>query len=694
MELAKRLCETFNFVDPRGNEQVAGCLKAIKELANKGFFQLPEPRTKPGSKQPRRLEEPLPMPQEIPEDVSELSGLRLEWVRSRREMAIWNEMMIQDHPRGAGPLVGRQLRYLIVSDHGCLGGLGFSSAALNLKDRDQWIGWDEPTRKSYLNRILGLNRFLIRKCVRCQNLASQVLGMCLRRVPDDFEQRYGLRPWLMESFVDTEKYSGTCYRAANWICVGQTCGRGRQDRKMENPESIKDIYVYVLDDHFRSQLGLSPASGLGPLGIAESLDADGWAKREFGGAPLGDARLGKRLVTSAEIQAEKPGQTFNNAAEGDWATIKGYYRLIDHPDESAVSMDHILLPHRRQTIRRMQAQKTVLCIQDGSDLNFTSLAKCEGLGTFGKNQTGASSQGLHLHSTFTITTEGLPLGVLQAQCWAPQPRSKDDTRPSSSIPIEEKESFAWIRGLRDCSELALKMPHTKLVTVMDREADIFELFHEHRQNPYVDLLVRAQYNRCTTGNSNLFDAVKNTAVRGKLLIDVQRQSARPKLSKKKARRKRDPRVAEVALRYKRVELRPPPYHSDKSTIPIWIVHVVEENPPDAAEPVEWFLLTTVEVDSEKVAETCLRWYCLRWRIEDWHRVLKSGCRIEDAAYRTAERLKRGTAINMVIAWRIMLMTLLGREAPELPAEILFSDIELQVLTAYSKKTPDSAAAAR
>jgi hypothetical protein len=424
---------------------------------------------------------------------------------------------------------------------------------------------------------------------------------------------------------------------------------------------------------------------LGPLDIAEGLDADGWGDREFGGAPLGDARLAKRLVSSAEIQAEKPGQTFTSAAEGDWAAIKGYYRLIEQPEESGVSMDHILLPHRRQTIRRMEAQKTVLCIQDGSDLNYNSLAQCQDLGTIGKNQTGSSSRGLHLHSTFAVTTEGLPLGVLQAQCWAPQPRPEDDRRPKSMIPIEEKESFAWIRGFRDCLEVSKKIPHTRLVNVLDREADIFELFDEHRQNPCVDLLVRAQYNRCTTGDSNLFDTVRNTAVQGQLRIEVQRKSARPKLSKKKACCKRDARVAEVALRYKRVELRPPQYHRDKDVIPIWVVHVVEENPPENTVPLEWFLLTTVKITSAEVAETCLRWYCLRWRIEDWHRVLKSGCRIEDAAYRTAERLKRATAINLVIAWRIMLMTLLGREAPELPAELLFSDIELEVLTAYSKK---------
>ncbi len=116
-----------------------------------------------------------------------------------------------------------------------------------------------------------------------------------------------------------------------------------------------------------------------------------------------------------------------------------------------------------------------------------------------------------------------------------------------------------------------------------------------------------------------------------------------------------------------------------------VIHAVEENPLPGTDPVEWFLLTTMKVSSCTDAEQCLRWYTLRWRIEDWHRVLKSGCRIDDLANETAERLRRAIAINLVIAWRIMLMTLLGRETPELPAEVLFSDIELRTLKMYAKK---------
>jgi hypothetical protein len=618
--------------------------------------------------------------------VGEVGGLELILVEQESQMRIWNELMIREHPQGAGPLVGRQVRYLVGSAHGWLGGFGFAAPALQLADRDRWIGWDAEQRRAHLHGVVCLSRFLIRPRVECRNLASRLLSMSLERLVEDFQQRYHYRPWLVESFVDTSRFSGASYRAANWILVGQTKGRGRQDRFSKQEKTIKDIYVYPLEKDFRTRLGLADGAGLGPLGPADGMDNNTWAEQEFSGAPLGDARLSRRLVDIAQSKAEKPGCAFTGVAEGDWPAVKAYYRLIDHADEEAVTMPHILEPHRERTVRRMKAQRTVLCIQDGSDLDYTSLAQCEGLGVIGTNQTAAQSRGLHLHTTLAVASNGLPLGVLRAQCVAPELKSPQDKRPSWAIPIEEKETFCWIEGLRDTMDLRAEMPQTRLINVCDREADFFEMFEEHRRNPCVDLLVRANHNRGITDEPyKLFEAVRQASLQTKVQVPIPRQSARPKLSKKKARAKRPSRQADLEVRYQRIQLRPPKYYSDKDPIDIWVLHAVEASPPEGAAPVEWFLLTTVDITSSEDAVQCLRWYCLRWRIEDFHRVLKSGCAIEKIGHETAERIRRAIAINLVIAWRIMLMTLLGRETAELPPEVLFSNIQLQVLRAYANK---------
>jgi hypothetical protein len=684
-KLAGEVCRHFGFFDPRGTTQVSGCLKALRELERQGHFTLPPGPILTRRRGPRSGGEPVPAAEGVPSEAGQVLGLQLILVETFAQRQVWNDMMSREHPRGAGPLVGRQLRYLVGSEHGLLGGLGFSAAALQLRDRDRWIGWDVETRRAHLHYVVCLSRFLVRETVRCRNLASRLLSMGMRVLPEDFAARFGYRPLLVESFVDGNRFLGTCYRAANWACVGRTQGRGRQDRFREFSESVKDIYLYPLDKEFRRRMGIAADIGLSALDCTDGIEAEEWAEKEFGGALLGDTRRSRRLVEVAFDTAEKPGRAFTGVAKGDWPKVKGYYRMIDAPEDSAVSMANILCPHRERTARRMKGQHRVLCIQDGTDLDYTNLSRCSNLGVIGSNQTGAKSKGLHLHSMMAVTGDGLPLGILRAECTAPEPKGKGKDRRSCAIPIEEKKTFCWIEGIRDCVELHAQMPSTSMVCVMDREADFFELFDEHRRNPRVDLLVRAQYDRRTAGEYKLFDSVRQAPVQGRLLIQVGRQSERPKRSKQKARPKRLARTADVSLRYVQVHLLPPPYHKDMAPIAVRVVHVVEDNPPQGTEGIEWFLITTMDIASVQEAEQCVRWYCLRWRIEDWHRVLKTGCRIEQLAHKTAERLKRAIAINMVIAWRIMLMTLLGRQCPELPAEVLFSDLEIEVLQAYAKK---------
>lgn len=685
-KLADLVCDMFHFFDPRGKRQRGGCLKALRDLEQKGEFVLPKPSRIPGKIAPRRLTEAVPEPYEVPDDVAKIRDLRLLLVETEEHMRIWNELMIREHPQGARPLVGRQIRYLAKSEHGWLGGFGFSSAALHLEDRDKWIGWNWETRQANLHHVVNMSRFLIRSSVSCQNLASKLLSMVVQKFTEDFLTRYGHRPLLLESFVDVSHFKGTCYQASNWQRIGHTKGRGRQDRFKKNSETVKDIYVLPLEKDFRIKMGVHVDNGLDALPVADCIDGKNWAEKEFGDAPLGDKRLSRRLVEIALDKAENPGRAYCDVAKGNWPKVKSYYRLIDQPNDSGVTMSNILLPHREQTIRRMKAEKIVLCIQDGSDLCFPKLDKCEDLGIIGTNQTGAKSRGLHLHSTFAINTDGIPLGVLRGECLAPEPRSKEDKRSSATIPIEEKKTFSWIKGMRDCMELKARMPNTSIINILDREADFFDLFDDRRKNcPSIDLIVRAKHDRGTTGEHKLFDTVRLSRIQTRLEIKVPRQSAKSKKSKQKARPKRSERIANVAVRYTRVNLNPPSHCKDRNVIPIWIVHVMEDTPPNGVDPLEWFLLTTIEMGSISDALNCIKWYSLRWRIEDWHRVLKSGCGIEKLAHQTAERLRRAIAINMVIAWRIMLMTLLGRKTPELPAELLFSDLEIKVLAAFAQK---------
>ena len=335
----------------------------------------------------------------------------------------------------------------------------------------------------HLHRVLGLCRLLVRPGIGCRNLASHLLGRAARAVGDDCERLHGYRPWLLETFVDETEQTGASVRAANWVRVGKTCGRGRGDRTHAAAETRKAVYMYALEPGWRARLA-APAPGIAPLAAGDGLDAASWAGHEFGGARLGDARLSARLVQSAQHMAESPMRAITGAAHGARALVKGHYRLIDQPDDSAVTVGNILAPHRERTLRRMQAHDTVLCIQDGTRLNFTRRGQTQGLGAIGSNQTGALARGLELHTTLAVNPDGVALGVLRAAFDAPAPPNPEAEGSPTPKPREERKSFRWVEALRDCTQAAEQLSETRVVCVMDREADFLDLFLEHpRQRP-------------------------------------------------------------------------------------------------------------------------------------------------------------------------------------------------------------------
>jgi hypothetical protein len=323
-------------------------LVAIRELELKDHFSLPKTNFRKGEGKggPKRLEEPVSLPVGVPEKVGKIKELRLILVETEEQTKIWNELLHREHPVGTTTFFGRQIRYLVKSEHGWLGAIGFSSSALYLEDRDKWIGWDHNTRSDHLQQVVNMSRFLIRPSVSCKNLASHVLGMVMRGFSNDFETRYSYRPLIVESFVDTSTHLGTCYKAANWELVGCTKGYGRQGKTSDKLKTIKDIYIYPLVEDFRSQLGL-PADAvqqnneLEAIEITSGIDGRDWAENEFGNAKIGDKRLTARLIQAATDKAESPGSAYCSAVGGDQAKVKGYYRMIDKPDDSAVTRSEL-----------------------------------------------------------------------------------------------------------------------------------------------------------------------------------------------------------------------------------------------------------------------------------------------------------------------------------------------------------------
>ena len=670
--LGRRVCAEFSFADARGRPQLAGCLKALTALAGRRpEIVLPPPQAPAVDRRPRLLETAVPEPEGVPAHPGRIRDLEITAVQGAADRALWNTLIAREHPHGMTTFAGCQVRYLVGSAHGWLGAAGFAAAALRAAARDRWIGWDDGQRRDHLQRVVCLSRFLVRPSVHCPHLASHVLGRILRRLPHDFHARYGYRPWLVESFADAG-YAGTCLRAANFRCVGRTEGRGRQDREHRRSKTVKTVFMYELERSWRRRLGVAPVEHAPALAPGAGLTADAWAANEFGGAPLGDRRLSARLVKSAGLLAAYPGQKINAAPDADNTAVTGFYRLIEAPAESEVTPANILAPHRARSIRRLRGQRTVLALQDGTDLNFSRRPGCDGLQLIGKNQTSARSLGLHLHATLAVTEAGLPLGVLKL--------GFDPVKTRSQEKEARRQTARWLEGFRDIADAAREVGgKTRVISVCDREADLFELFDAQRRRPRIELLVRARHDRVLgKGRPKLFAVMAGGAPDGRIDIEIEGLTARPK-----ARPARQKRLASCELRFRRVTLPATRTVPEAEPVSLYGVHVRETAPPEGEDPVQWFLLTTVRPGTAREAADIVGFYLQRWRIEDFFRVLKSGCRVEFLLFRTADRLQRAIAINAVIAWRIMVMTLLGRQVPDGEPQLMFTDGELGFLRDYA-----------
>ena len=392
--VGQRVCREFGFVDARGRTQLASCLKALKVLENSGRIALPAPRHHKRAPAPRCLDTALPAPVDVPDELGDVEGLSLVLVQDEERRVVWNTLLHFEHPHGTATFAGCQLRYLIVSSHGVLGALGVSASALHLRARDAWMAWSDEQRRAHLHRVVCLepvsdsSRGALpspRKPVCCA--ASGKISRPATAIARGW--------WRRLSRPDRD---GACFKAANFVCVGRTAGRGRQDRHKDCARTVKSVYMYELAAHWRQRLGVRFVDAAPSLAPGEGLDSDVWAANEFGGAPLGDKRLSARLVKSVGLLASFPGHAMTGNPTPDRAAVKGYYRLVDRPDESQVTPGNIVAPHRARTIARMRDQETVLCIQDGTDLNFATRPGCDGLGIIGRNQTSSKSLGLHLAS--------------------------------------------------------------------------------------------------------------------------------------------------------------------------------------------------------------------------------------------------------------------------------------------------------
>ncbi|MDN5850945.1 MAG: IS4 family transposase, partial [Nitrococcus sp.] len=652
--LSREVAGWLGWRDGRGRLRDMSCRVALLKLARCGAIELPPARAvsfAPVGDGPV-LEQVA-----IEATLRTLGPVELVRVTARAQSRIWRALMAQ-HPLGAGPLCGAQLRYLIRSRAGYLGALSFSAPARRLAAREAFIGWDEATRQAKLQRVVNNSRFLILPSVKVPHLASHVLGLAARRLARDWQAVYGVAPVLLETFVDQD-HRGTCYRAANWTEIGHTTGRGRQDRQHAATAGPKRIFVRPLVRHWRRALVGSSAPAAAPA------PAD-WAEREFGSTGLPDARLKRRLLTLARDFYARPCANVPQAC-GSRAKTKAAYRFFDHP---GMQMQTLLAGHYQATAARLEPEPVVLAVQDTTSLNYTAHPATTGLGPISHVR---DAQGLELHCTLAFTPTGVPLGLLHVQCWARDPEDFGKKVRRHRTPIEAKESAKWLKSYQATAKVAAHSP-ARIVSVGDREADLYALFELAARTEHgPGLLVRASHNRALAQEQQrLWPTLEARPAAGQIELQVPRQGSRAA------------RCAQLDIRFAEVHLEAPARHrQDQPPLQTWAVLASEREAPAGVTPLTWMLLTTVPVTTVEHAVEKLKWYAQRWNIEVFHRTLKSGCRIEDRQLGNADRLEACLAIDLVVAWRIQRLTQLGRAVPQAPCSVYFDGPQWRALMIFT-----------
>src|SRR5215510_3484375 len=396
---------------------------------------------------------------------------------------------------------------------------------------------------------------------------------------------------------------------------------------------------------------------------------DEWVETEFGAAEVGDARRTQRLVVLTQQLAAQPGATLPEAC-GSRAALKAAYRFLDN---AAVAPEAVLASHVAATYERAVEVPLVLAVQDTTELDWTAHPATTELGPLA----APTHQGVLVHSTLAFTPERVPLGLLAQAVWARDPEAVGQRATRKQRPIAEKESQKWLTSLAAVREARHECPQTHFLSIGDREADVYDLFVAERPEG-VDLLVRAAWDRRVAQPEHyLWARILAQPVAATLTVHVPGQAERPA------------RQATLALRFCTVTLCPPRHRRTEKLppVPVWAVHVVEEHPPAGLEPLEWLLLTTCAVHTVANAQERVAWYACRFGIEVWHKVLKSGCRVETQQLASGTQLQRSLPLYSVIAWRILYATMLSRALPELPCTVLLALEEWQALYCAIHHTP-------
>lgn len=408
------------------------------------------------------------------------------------------------------------------------------------------------------------------------------------------------------------------------------------------------------------------------------MQENNWVIEETKTVHFSDKRLEKRFIKLLDCFAKSPDKSIPGTCK-TWKETIAAYRFFNHEE---VTEKEILSPHYDATLERIRKEKVVLIPQDTTEIDFSGRNSLEGMGYLENEY----SQGFYLHASLAITPEKLCLGLTDIQIWRREELGIRDQRKDK--PFDKKESYRWLKGYEAANRIALSTSEATVVSISDREGDIYEVLEKTPSKlNKAYWIIRSSLNRKTLeDNLKLREAVKISFPIGEIEFELPPGRIYNRDKSKRAHRKT--RSVRQEVRACTIELCPPKRKGAKlDSVSINVVHCVEIDPPNNEDKIEWFLLTSLPICDAEAAINIVNWYLCRWQIEIFFKILKSGCTVEKLQFESFKATSNCIALYMIVAWRVLYLTTLGRVCPEIGCDCVFEPDEWQSVYAIVIKKP-------
>lgn len=392
-----------------------------------------------------------------------------------------------------------------------------------------------------------------------------------------------------------------------------------------------------------------------------------WIENELTTCKLKDKRLEVRLSNILERFSDYPLASIPASCRG-WSETQATYRLLNN---ERIEYNEIIQPHIEASKMRLSGEKVILMINDTTSLDYTGKKGANDLGYIENKY----KSGLFLHPTIAITPERLNLGLIDLQLWSRANEDIGKKKLRKQLPFDQKESYNWFKSYESADKIAQANPSIQIISIGDRENDIYEIFLEaSKQSSKADLLIRSCQDRKIALSGLLWQEMENSAIQTTIELHL------PKTEK---RLERD---ITMTIQYKRIVLQAPYRKNEKlENIKITALLAREINPPVGIQAVEWMLITTIRISNNEMAVKLLSYYSARWEIEIYFKILKSGCEIEKLQLESKDNISKAIAIYLIVTWRIQFLMMLSRVCPEIEAFRVFDQEEIEAICIISDK---------